>query len=284
MFKKILIANRGEIACRVIKTARKMGIATVAVYSDVDRDAPHVWHADEAVALGAWDGYLKHDLVIAAAQKTGAQAVHPGYGFLAENAAFARKLREAGITFIGPSPEAMNALGDKLRERLSALAAKHKAPMLVTGFGSIFGIHFHEGAARNIDDLDRGEAGRERAIADLKKLFHLDMIASGQYISRRIMGNLSLETSPQETDAFHRDKGRTVSPVHRDDGDTGTAEFLFLHVLHPLFFLDAHVEKKLQVFLPLAEQSGGHFPVAQVGHEKNPSLPADDGLQFFKAF
>jgi glutamate-1-semialdehyde aminotransferase len=74
--------------------------------------------------------------------------------------------------------------------------------MLVTGFGSIFGIHFHEGAARNIDDLDRGEAGRERAIADLKKLFHLDMIAAGQYISRRIMGNLSLETSAQETDEF----------------------------------------------------------------------------------
>lgn len=96
----------------------------------------------------------------------------------------------------------MNALGDRLRERLTALAAKHKSPMLVTGFGSIFGIHFHEGTARNIDDLDRGEAGREPAIADLKKLFHLDMIAAGQYISRRIMGNLSLESSPQETDAF----------------------------------------------------------------------------------
>jgi len=96
----------------------------------------------------------------------------------------------------------MNALGNNLRERLTALAARHKAPMLVTGFGSIFGIHFHQGGARNIDDLDRGEAGRECAVADLKKLFHLDMIAAGQYISRRIMGNLSLETSQQETEAF----------------------------------------------------------------------------------
>ena len=96
----------------------------------------------------------------------------------------------------------MNALGDRLRERLIGLAAKHDLPMLVTGFGSIFGIHFHQGAARNIDDLDRGEMGRERAVADLKKLFHLDMIAAGHFISRRVMGNLSLETSPQETDAF----------------------------------------------------------------------------------
>ncbi|MFO0992623.1 MAG: aminotransferase class III-fold pyridoxal phosphate-dependent enzyme [Hyphomicrobiales bacterium] len=96
----------------------------------------------------------------------------------------------------------MNALGDRLRGRLTGLAAKHDLPMLVTGFGSIFGIHFHQGAARNIDDLDRGETGRERAVADLKKLFHLDMIAAGHYISRRIMGNLSLETSVQETDSF----------------------------------------------------------------------------------
>ena len=96
----------------------------------------------------------------------------------------------------------MNALGDELRDRLSRLSAKHDVPMLVTGFGSIFGIHFHHGKARNIDDLDRGEAGRERAVADLKKLFHLDMIAAGHYISRRIMGNLSLETSAQEANAF----------------------------------------------------------------------------------
>jgi glutamate-1-semialdehyde 2,1-aminomutase len=89
----------------------------------------------------------------------------------------------------------MNALGDRLRDRLNALASTHGLPMVATGFGSIFGIHFHEGQIRNIDDLDRGEVGREKQIADLKKLFHLDMIAAGQYIARRIMGNLSLESS-----------------------------------------------------------------------------------------
>lgn len=96
----------------------------------------------------------------------------------------------------------MNALGDRLRERLNGLASKHGLPLAVTGFGSIFGIHFHEGTIRNIDDLDAGEAGREREIADLKKLYHLDMIESGIYISRRIMGNLSLETSEAECDGL----------------------------------------------------------------------------------
>ena len=85
----------------------------------------------------------------------------------------------------------MNALGDRLRVKLNGLASKHALPMVATGFGSIFGIHFHEGAVRNIDDLDHGEAGRESEVADLKKLFHLDMIDSGIYIARRIMGNLS---------------------------------------------------------------------------------------------
>jgi len=96
--------------------------------------------------------------------------------------------------------EPMNALGDRLRAKLNGLAAKHALPLVATGFGSIFGIHFHEGTPRNIDDLDLGENGREGAIADLKKLYHLDMIESGIYISRRIMGNLSLETSEAETD------------------------------------------------------------------------------------
>ena len=96
----------------------------------------------------------------------------------------------------------MNALGDRLRARLNELARKHKVPMQATGLGSIFGIHFHVGPIRNAGDLDRGEHGREQAIGDLKKLFHLDMLAAGQYISRRIMGNLSTETSDAEADAF----------------------------------------------------------------------------------
>jgi glutamate-1-semialdehyde 2,1-aminomutase len=96
----------------------------------------------------------------------------------------------------------MNTLGDRLRERLNSLASKHAVSMQATGLGSIFGIHFHAGPIRNAGDLDRGEHGREQTVADLKKLFHLDMLAAGQYISRRIMGNLSIETSDAEADAF----------------------------------------------------------------------------------
>ncbi|KGJ97112.1 acetyl/propionyl/methylcrotonyl-CoA carboxylase subunit alpha [Colwellia psychrerythraea] len=116
MFSKILIANRGEIACRIIKTAKKMGILTVAVYSDADKDALHVHMADEAVYLGASpsrESYLVATKVIAAAKKTGAQAIHPGYGFLSENAAFCRACEQENITFIGPPVEAIEAMGSK---------------------------------------------------------------------------------------------------------------------------------------------------------------------------
>lgn len=105
MFKKILIANRGEITCRVIKTARKMGIKTVAVYSEADKNALHVELADEAVCIGpaaSKESYLVMDKIIAACKQTGAEAVHPGYGFLSENAEFSRRLEEEGIKFIGP--------------------------------------------------------------------------------------------------------------------------------------------------------------------------------------
>ena len=127
MFEKILIANRGEIACRVIKTARKMGIKTVAVYSDADRDAPHVELADEAVHIGAApsrDSYLQADKIIAACKQTGAQAVHPGYGFLSENEAFARRVEEEGITFIGPKHYSIAAMGDKIASKKLANDAK----------------------------------------------------------------------------------------------------------------------------------------------------------------
>lgn len=116
MFTKILIANRGEIACRVIATCQRLGIATVAVYSDVDRDARHVRLADEAVAIGpaaARESYLRGDAILAAARQTGAQAIHPGYGFLSENADFAQACADAGIVFIGPSAAAIRAMGDK---------------------------------------------------------------------------------------------------------------------------------------------------------------------------
>ena len=120
MFDKILIANRGEIACRVIKTARKLGIATVAVYSDADANALHVEMADEAVHIGppaATESYLVIDKILDAIKSTGAQAVHPGYGFLSENAAFAKALADAGIAFIGPNVKAIEVMGDKIESK-----------------------------------------------------------------------------------------------------------------------------------------------------------------------
>jgi propionyl-CoA carboxylase alpha chain len=127
MFEKILIANRGEIACRVIKTAKKMGIKTVAVYSDADADARHVALADEAVHIGpapSRDSYLQADKIIVACKQTGAQAVHPGYGFLSENEAFARRVEEEGITFIGPKHYSIAAMGDKIASKKLANEAK----------------------------------------------------------------------------------------------------------------------------------------------------------------
>jgi acetyl-CoA carboxylase biotin carboxylase subunit len=115
--KKILIANRGEIACRIMRTCKEMGIATVAVYSEADRGAKHVNMADEAIFIGpspANQSYLIPEKIIEAAKRTGADGIHPGYGFLSENASFARQLKEAGITLIGPSPESMEIMGSKL--------------------------------------------------------------------------------------------------------------------------------------------------------------------------
>ena len=125
MFTKILIANRGEIACRVIDTARRMGIATVAVYSDADADARHRDLADEAIHIGpasAADSYLRGDRIIAAALETGAQAIHPGYGFLSENAGFVQMVEDHGIAFIGPSAEHIRIMGDKITAKDTAKA------------------------------------------------------------------------------------------------------------------------------------------------------------------
>jgi propionyl-CoA carboxylase alpha chain len=127
MFKRILIANRGEIACRIIKTARRMGIATVAVYSDADKNALHVEMADSAVPIGpppAAESYLVIDRIVAACVESGAEAVHPGYGFLSEREAFAAALERAGIVFIGPNAKAIAAMGDKIESKKAAAAAK----------------------------------------------------------------------------------------------------------------------------------------------------------------
>ncbi|KTQ97045.1 acetyl-CoA carboxylase [Aureimonas ureilytica] len=132
MFRKILIANRGEIACRVMRTAKRMGLQTVAVYSDADARAPHVLMADEAVRLGpapAAESYLRADLILNAAKATGADCIHPGYGFLSERESFARACEEAGIAFVGPPPGAIAAMGDKIQsKKLAAEAGVNVVP------------------------------------------------------------------------------------------------------------------------------------------------------------
>ncbi len=137
MMKKLLIANRGEIACRVMRTARRMGIATVAVYSDADANAPHVRMADEAVRLGpapAGESYLRVDLILAAAEQTAANAIHPGYGFLSENAGFARACVKAGIIFVGPSAHSIEAMG--LKDHAKTLMEKAGVPVTPGYHGS----------------------------------------------------------------------------------------------------------------------------------------------------
>ncbi|QIB34918.1 acetyl-CoA carboxylase biotin carboxylase subunit [Ancylobacter pratisalsi] len=151
MFSKILIANRGEIACRVIKTARRMGIKTVAVFSDADKDSLHVAMADEAVHIGAApaaQSYLLAEKIIEACRQTGAEAVHPGYGFLSERASFATALKEAGIVFIGPNPGAIEAMGDKIESKKAAAAANVST---VPGYLGV--IEDAEHAARIADEI-----------------------------------------------------------------------------------------------------------------------------------
>jgi 3-methylcrotonyl-CoA carboxylase alpha subunit len=132
MFERVLIANRGEIACRVIRTCRRMGIHTIAVYSTADANAQHVRLADEAWPIGdppPADSYLRGDAILEVAKRSGAQAIHPGYGFLSENTAFARSCTQAGITFIGPRPESIEATGSKAAAK--ALMEHHAVPFLM---------------------------------------------------------------------------------------------------------------------------------------------------------
>ena len=126
-FTSILVANRGEIACRVIRTAKAQGYRTVAVYSEADAKAPHVQMADEAVCIGPSpvnESYLVQDNILKAAQSSGAQAIHPGYGFLSENADFARACEDAGLTFIGPSPDAIHLMGNKAQAKRRMIDAE----------------------------------------------------------------------------------------------------------------------------------------------------------------
>ena len=151
MFRKILIANRGEIACRVAKTARRMGIAVAAVYSEADVNARHVSFADEAFCIGpaaARESYLRGDVIIEAARRCGAEAIHPGYGFLSENEDFAAACATANIVFIGPTPQAIAAMGDKARAK--ALMAKAGVPVVPGYHGEKQDAPFLAGEARRI--------------------------------------------------------------------------------------------------------------------------------------
>ncbi len=149
--QKILVANRGEIALRVMRSAKEMGIKTVAIYSEADRNAPFVRYADEAVCVGPPPSalsYLQGDKIIAICKEYKVDGIHPGYGFLSENADFARKVREAGITFIGPSPESMDMMGDKLSAK--ATAKKYKVPMIPGSDGAISDINEAIKVAREV--------------------------------------------------------------------------------------------------------------------------------------
>lgn len=149
--KKLLVANRGEIALRVMRSAKEMGIQTVAVFSEADRNAPFVRYADEAVCIGpppSAQSYLQGDKILAVCKELGVDAIHPGYGFLSENADFARKVKEAGIVFVGPSAEAMDMMGDKLSAK--ATAKKHKVPMIPGSEGAISDVKEATKLAREI--------------------------------------------------------------------------------------------------------------------------------------
>ena len=149
--KKILVANRGEIALRIMKTARKMGISTVAIYSEADADAPFVKYADESVCVGppaSSESYLRGDYIIEKSLELGVEGIHPGYGFLSENSEFAKKVTDAGITFIGPSPAAMDLMGSKLAAKAAVL--EYNIPLVPGTDGAIDDVQVALSKAKDI--------------------------------------------------------------------------------------------------------------------------------------
>jgi len=163
MFKKILIANRGEIACRVIKTARRLGVATVAVYSEADANARHVRLADEAVLIGpaaARESYLVGERILDVAKRTGAEAIHPGYGFLSENADFAEACEKAGVVFIGPPASAIRAMGSKSAAK--SLMGAAGVPLTPGYHGDNQDPAFLAQQADRLSGADQGQLRRRR--------------------------------------------------------------------------------------------------------------------------
>jgi 3-methylcrotonyl-CoA carboxylase alpha subunit len=197
MFEKILIANRGEIACRVIRTCRRLGIHTIAVFSEADRDAQHVRMADEAWPIGGPrpdESYLRGDAIIEAAKQSGAQAIHPGYGFLSENTGFSRACREAGIVFIGPDPESIEAMGSKAAAK--RLMAKHAVP-LVPGYdgdnqeNAFLARQAHEIGYPLIIKPSAGGGGKGMQIVRSDKEFP-DALSAAQRVAQASFGDASM--------------------------------------------------------------------------------------------
>ena len=194
MLKSVLIANRGEIACRVIRTAKRMGLRTIAVYSDADAQALHVAEADEAVRIGgplARDSYLKADAIIEAAKKTGAESIHPGYGFLSENAGFAEACAKAKVTFIGPPPSAIRAMGGKSEAK--ALMAKAQVPLVPGYHGEDQAPAVLEKAADKIGypvliKASAGGGGKGMKVAESKADFR-DQLASAKREAQSSFGD-----------------------------------------------------------------------------------------------
>ena len=289
----ILVANRGEIARRVFRTARSMGMRCVAVFVDADADAPFVTEADEAVRLAG--GYLDGEAIIAAALSTGSDAIHPGYGFLAENAAFAAAVEAAGIIWIGPSPEVISSMGDKLSAKDAAVAAGVPTlpssddptaddevgyPILVKAAagGGGKGMHLVE----RPEDLAEAVATAQREAASSfgdDRVFLERYVARSRHIEIQILGDAHgglvhlgerecsiqrrhqkiIEESPAATlSAEQRDvMGESALKLARGIGyrSTGTVEFLVDETTGEFFFLE--VNTRLQVEHPVTEEVTG---------------------------
>lgn len=216
MFKKVLVANRGEIACRVIRTCKRLGIATVAVYSEADAQAPHVKQADESVLLGpapVKDSYLKTEAIVEAAKKLGVDAIHPGYGLLSEKRSFAEAVAAAGITFIGPTPDVLDAFGDKIKarevakkvgvspppgsdgpistsdvENLKAQAERIGFPLLVKAAGGGGGIGMQ--IVQKIEDIEKAArtcSDRGRSAFNDDRVYLERYLASPRHIEVQVM-------------------------------------------------------------------------------------------------
>jgi propionyl-CoA carboxylase alpha chain len=282
---KLLVANRGEIARRVLRTCRDLGIATVAVFSDPDRDAPFVAEADEAVPLGGAapaESYLRADAIVEAAERTGADAVHPGYGFLAESADFAERCRKRDLTFIGPSPEALAVMGNKLEaKRLALLANVPVLPGLEAGFPVMVKAVLGGGGVgmrvvRDRAELDEAVAAAGRAAAAafgdgqvfleryLEGARHVEVQIAGDArgrvvhlferdcsIQRRYQKVIEEAPSPAVDAALRRRLGELAVAAGRAVGCTGVATVEFLLADGELHFLEMNA--RLQVEHPVTE-------------------------------